>query len=84
MVAAVYPVLGAESKWDARGGNSNAVRNTELMMECNDCAGRLLQGSCQGRLLSEAGAQTVTAPRRRSWSGVLGVLLQSQLSSTTP
>ena len=37
MVAAFYPVLGAESTWDERGGNSNSVRNTELMMECNDC-----------------------------------------------
>ena len=37
MVAAFYPVLGQESLWDERGGNSNSVRNTELMMECNDC-----------------------------------------------
>ena len=37
MVAAFYPVSGAESTWDARGGNSKAVRGVELMMECNDC-----------------------------------------------
>ena len=37
MVAAFLPVSGVESTWDERGGNSNAVRNTELMMECNDC-----------------------------------------------
>ena len=37
MVAAFLPVTGVESTWDERGGNSNAVRNTELMMECNDC-----------------------------------------------
>ena len=37
MVAAFLPVPGVESTWDERGGNSNAVRNTELMMECNDC-----------------------------------------------
>ncbi len=23
--------------WDARGGNSKSVRNTEMMMERNDC-----------------------------------------------
>ena len=37
MVAAFYPVLGVESLWDERGGNSNSVRNVELMIECNDC-----------------------------------------------
>ena len=37
MVAAFYPVSGAESTWDARGGNSKAVRGVELMMECNNC-----------------------------------------------
>ena len=37
MVAAFLPVSGVESTWDEQGGNSNAVRNTELMMECNDC-----------------------------------------------
>ena len=37
MVAAFYPELGVESTWDDRGGNSNSVRNTELMMECNNC-----------------------------------------------
>jgi hypothetical protein len=36
-VACFIPTLGPESKWDERGGNSKAVRNTELMMECNDC-----------------------------------------------
>ena len=33
----VLSSLGAESRWDDRGGNSKSVRNTELMMECNDC-----------------------------------------------
>jgi hypothetical protein len=37
MVAAFLPVSGPESTWDERGGNSNAVRSTEIMMECNDC-----------------------------------------------
>jgi hypothetical protein len=37
MVAAFLPVSGPDSKWDERGGNSIAVRNTEIMMECNDC-----------------------------------------------
>ena len=37
MVAAFYPVSGAESTWDERGGNSKVVRGVELMMECNDC-----------------------------------------------
>ena len=37
MVAAFLPVSGPDAKWDERGGNSMAVRNTELMMECNDC-----------------------------------------------
>jgi hypothetical protein len=34
--------LGPESKWDERGGNSKSVRNTELMMEYNDCLLRKL------------------------------------------
>ena len=25
--------LGADSKWDERGGNSKSVRNTQLMMQ---------------------------------------------------
>ena len=29
--------LGADSNWDKSGGNSQSVRITELMMECNDC-----------------------------------------------
>ena len=37
MVAAFLPVSGVESTCDKQVGNSNAVRNTELMMECNDC-----------------------------------------------
>jgi hypothetical protein len=37
MVVAFLPVSGADSTWDVRGGNSKAVRSTELMMECNDC-----------------------------------------------
>ena len=37
MVVAFLPVSGAESMWDHQGGNSSSVRNTELMMECNDC-----------------------------------------------
>ena len=41
MVAAFLPVSGPDAKWDERGGNSMAVRNTELMMECNGC---LLEG----------------------------------------
>ena len=36
-VCCFLPSLGAESRWDDRGGNSKSVRNTELMMECNDC-----------------------------------------------
>jgi hypothetical protein len=36
MVAAFLSVSGPESKWDEQGGNSMAVRNTEIMMECND------------------------------------------------
>ena len=36
-VACFLPSLGSDSKWDERGGNSKSVRNTELMMECNDC-----------------------------------------------
>ena len=36
-VACLLPNLGADSKWDERGGNSKSVRSTELMMECNDC-----------------------------------------------
>ena len=36
-VCCFLPSLGAESRWDDRGGNSISVRNTELMMECNDC-----------------------------------------------
>ena len=31
------PSLGPESRWDEHGGNSKSVRNTELMMEYNDC-----------------------------------------------
>jgi hypothetical protein len=41
-VACFLPSLGPESKWDQRGGNSKSVRNTELMMECNDCLLRKL------------------------------------------
>ncbi len=41
-VACFLPSLGPESKWDELGGNSNSVRNTELMMECNDCLRRKL------------------------------------------
>ncbi len=37
MVVAFYPVSGAETKWDERGGNSKSVRSIELMMECNNC-----------------------------------------------
>ena len=37
MVVAFLPVSGAESMWDHQGGNSSSVRNTKLMMECNDC-----------------------------------------------
>ena len=37
MVAAFYPVVGVESTWDERGGNSNSVRNSELIMERHDC-----------------------------------------------
>ncbi len=41
MVAGFLPVSGPDSKCDERGGNnpgnSMAVRNTEIMMECNDC-----------------------------------------------
>ncbi len=36
-VVCFLPSLGPESKWDERGGNSKSVRNTELMMETNDC-----------------------------------------------
>ena len=36
MVTTFLPVSGQDSMWDARGGNSKSVRNTELMMECND------------------------------------------------
>ena len=36
-VCCFLPSLGAESRWDDRGGNSKSVRNTEVMMECNDC-----------------------------------------------
>ena len=36
-ICCFLPSLGAESRWDDRGGNSKSVRNTELMMECNDC-----------------------------------------------
>ena len=36
-VVCFLPSLGPESKWDERGGNSKSVRNTELMMESNDC-----------------------------------------------
>ena len=36
-VACFLLSLGADSKWDERGGNSKSVRSTELMMECNDC-----------------------------------------------
>ncbi len=42
LVACFLPSLGPESKWDERGGNSKSVRNTELMMECNDCLLRKL------------------------------------------
>ena len=41
-VACFSPSLGPESKWDELGGNSESVRNTELMMECNDCLQRKL------------------------------------------
>ena len=41
-VACFLPSLGPESKWDECGGNSNSVRNTELMMESNDCLLRKL------------------------------------------
>ena len=34
---AFIPVSGEESMWDARGGDSKSVRDTEMMMECNDC-----------------------------------------------
>jgi hypothetical protein len=37
MVAAFYPVSGAESTWDDYGGNFKVVRSTELMMDCNNC-----------------------------------------------
>ncbi len=32
MVVAFLPVSGADSTWDVCGGNSKAVRSTELMM----------------------------------------------------
>ena len=48
MVAAFYPVLGVESLWDERGGNSNSVRNVELMMECNDCGKGWVGTPCGG------------------------------------
>ena len=41
-VVCFLPSLGPESKWDERGGNSKSVRNTELMMEYNDCLLRKL------------------------------------------
>jgi hypothetical protein len=37
MVVAFLPVSGADSTWDVHEGDSKAVGNTELMMECNDC-----------------------------------------------
>jgi hypothetical protein len=37
MFAAFYPVLGVESMWDEQGGYSKSIRNTELVMEFNDC-----------------------------------------------
>ncbi len=36
-VACFLLFLGPESKWDEPGENSKDVRNTVLMMECNDC-----------------------------------------------
>jgi hypothetical protein len=41
-VACFLPSLGPESKWDERGGNSKSEKNTELMMEYNDCLLRKL------------------------------------------
>ena len=41
-VVCFLPSLGPESKWDERGGNSKSVRNTQLMMEYNDCLLRKL------------------------------------------
>jgi hypothetical protein len=37
MLVAFAPVLGVDSEWPERGGNSKSIRATELMMEVNDC-----------------------------------------------
>jgi len=37
MLAAFLPVLGDNSTWQEKGGNSKSVRSIELMMEVNDC-----------------------------------------------
>ena len=37
MLAAFAPVLGDNSKWPGRGGNSKSIRSIEIMMEVNDC-----------------------------------------------
>ncbi len=42
LVACFVPSLGPESRWDECGGNSKSVRNTQLMMEYNDCMLRKL------------------------------------------
>ena len=55
MVAEFYPLLGVESTWDDKEGNSNSVLNAELMMECNDC------------LFERLNVQTATTRIERCW-----------------